>query len=227
MDERVRPDGRDEQRRSVRRLPVIVVLVIGVLVLVALILVQRSDLTEERSRGEAAAVAERFIEAHNSRDPEIARSLVADTAEISMNPVRSVDEIEMGISWLEATGWMFTTDGCRATRGPSEDEMVHVLCLLVHENAWSRALGVDPDTRGALTLDVVSGEITTAHMSSPPMSWNSELVVAFEDWLAETHPEDLERMYQYHPGLPALTSESINLWEQRTAEFVEGLRGQG
>lgn len=66
MDERVRPDGRDERCLPRRRLPVASALVIGVLVVVVLVLVQRSDLAEERSRMEAAAVSERFIEVHTA-----------------------------------------------------------------------------------------------------------------------------------------------------------------
>lgn len=141
-----------------------------------------------------------------------------------MNPARSVDELEMEIAWLEATGWLYTSKGCKATHGPSEEDTVHVLCPLAHENAWSRVMGLEPDTRGSLTLDVVSGEIATALLSFAPMSFPTETVVAFQNWLVVTHPDDLETMYLYG-GLPALTPESIELWSQHTEEFVAAQRG--
>jgi hypothetical protein len=230
-DERVRPDDTDEPRLRWRRWRVIPALAVAALALAALILVQRSELAEERSRMEAVALSERFIEAHNRGDYETARALVADTAEISMNPARSVDELEREMTWLEATGSVITSNGCEATLRPPKDP-VHVLCSLTHENAWSRVMGLEPDTRGFLTLDVVSGEIATALLSLAPMSFSSEAVAAFETWLAETHPDDLEEMFLYHrlpgvtSGLPALTPESIELWGQHTDEFVEARRGR-
>lgn len=119
-----------------------------------------------------------------------------------MNPVRSVDEFEMGISSLEATESVSTTDGCKAARIPSGEKAFHVPCPLVHENVWSRALGLDPYTGGALTLEVVSGEITTAYLSFARMSFKNDAIAAFDSWRAETHPGDPDRMYLY-PRLPA------------------------
>ena len=224
-DDRVRVDDTDEPPLQGRRLRIVPVLVVAALALAALIVVQYFDLAGERSQAEAVAVSERFIEAHNSWDYETARSLVVDTAEISMNPARSVDELEMGMAWLEATGWAITSNGCRAISGPFEEDPVHVLCSLAHENAWSRAMGLEPDTRGALTLDVVSGEITTAIYSSAPMAFNHDWVSAFVGWVDETHPDDRDEMFLYDQ-LPALTHESIELWKQHTDEFVEARRGQ-
>lgn len=226
LDDRVRPDGRDRPHPRRRRVGVIPAAVVAFLLLAGLILVQRLDLDDESSRVEAVAVSEKFIEAHNSRDHETARSLVADTALISMNPAFAVDDLEMGMAWLDATGWVITTNGCTVTRRPSAaaEDPIHVLCALAHENAWSKAIGLEPDRRGGLTLDVASGEIDSALLSFAPMGWPNEAVQTFEDWLAETHPDDLEQMYVYQ-SLPALTSESITLWSQHTDEFVQAQRG--
>jgi hypothetical protein len=189
-------------------------------------LVQRPDVEEERSRLDAIALSERFIDAHNSRDHEMARSLVSDTALISMNPAFSVDDLQMGIAWLEATGWVATSNGCSVAARPpaSPKEAVRVFCALAHENDWSRVMGQPPDTRGGLALDVVAGEIRSALLSSSPMSFSHKAVKTFENWLAETHPEDLDVMYRY-PRLPALTAESIALWREHTMEFVADQRG--
>lgn len=199
---------------------------VAVLLIGALIFIQRPEVEQERSRTEAVAVSETFIEAHNSRDHETARSMLADSALISMNPTFNVDDLEMGMAWLEATGWLFTSEGCTVTNrlSASPEEPVHVLCSLVHENAWSKAAGKEPDTGGALTLDVASGEIVTALLSSAPMSFSNDAVSTFENWLAGAHPDDLDIMYR-QKDLPHLTSESIWLWGQYTDEFVESQRG--
>ena len=223
-DERVRPDGTDEPRRQERLSHIAPALLIAGLVLAALISVQYFDLAEERSQAEAVALSESFIAAHNSRDYTKVRSMVAKAAEISMNPARSVDDLDMAMSWLEATGWTITSHGCTATSGTSEEDPIHVFCSVAHENAWSKAMGEEPDTRGGLALDIVSGEIATALLSPAPMSYANDAVTAFEAWLEETHPDDLAKMYVYE-DLPALTVESIELWSRHTNEFVEVERG--
>jgi hypothetical protein len=221
-DDRVRPDRGDVPSPRWRRPGILPAVVVAVLVLFSLVLIQRPDVEEERSRLEAVEVSERFIEAHNNRDYETALSLVADSALISMNPAFGVDEIQMAIVWLEATGWVMVDNGCTVTRrvASSGDEPVHVLCALAHESEWSKALGHDPDSRGALTLDVASGKITSALLSSAPMSFRSQTVLAFEGWLSDTHPDDLDEMFVYYPDLPSLSPESIDLWRRHTESFV-------
>lgn len=225
-DGRVRSDGTQDPHSRRRRMGVLPAVLVAVLLIGALIFIQRPEVEQERSRTEAVAVSETFIEAHNSRDHETARSMLADSALISMNPTFNVDDLEMGMAWLEATGWLFTSEGCTVTNrlSASPEEPVHVLCSLVHENAWSKAAGKEPDTGGALTLDVASGEIVTALLSSAPMSFSNDAVSTFENWLAGAHPDDLDIMYR-QKDLPHLTSESIWLWGQYTDEFVESQRG--
>lgn len=227
-DDRVRPDGADIPHLRRHRLGVTFAVVVVVLLLAAVILAQRPELAEENSRVEALAVSEEFIEAHTSRDHEKARSLVSDTARISMNPTFDVDDLEKGMAWLEATEWVITNSGCSVTRRPAgnADEPVQVLCALVHKNAWSEAMGQQPDSRGAITIEVASGEIVSALLSSAPMSWPNEAVRAFESWLEDTHPDDLDTMYLYD-DLPALNSESTTLWSRHTREFVEVQRRGG
>lgn len=225
-DARVRPGDVDDPPPRRRRLSVVPVVAVALVALSALILVQRRDLERDSSREEAIAISERFIEAHNSRDLEAVRSLVADTALISMNPAVSVDDLEMEMAWLEAIGSVITSSECRAARGPSGsgEDGVRVLCALTQENAWSAVLSREPDVRGALTFSVASDEITAVFLSFAPMSFPNEAVSTFENWLGETHPDDLSEMYVYD-GLPALTPESIRLWSLYTVEFVEAQRG--
>ena len=214
----VTPEGVAVSPKVSRRFLSLVAVLVVLAALVLLLVIQGSYLEEKRSRGETELLVEGFIEGFAGRDHELVRSMVSDTAIISMNPVRSLDDLELGMAWLEATGWVFTTDGCSVS-AVTEGGIQRVLCHLAHENAWSQALGLPPDTRGALTAEVSSGEIVEASLSYAPMSFPNEAVWTFAIWLRDTHPEDEELMYQYL-GLPALTPESVDLWRKHTEGFV-------
>jgi hypothetical protein len=219
MDNRIKVDGAQVPNgRNHHWRPVAAVLIV-MAISTALVLVQRPHLTTERAGEEAIAISEAFIDAHGNWDHQAARSLVSDTAAISINPARSPDDLEMEIAWMEATGWVFTTTGCSVTRGLTDDGAQRVLCYLTHENAWSRALELNPDTRSTLTFEVNASQIVGAFLSSAPMSFRSDAVRSFETWLGEKHPEDQEKMFRY-AGLPSLTHDSIELWHRYTNEFV-------
>ena len=216
--DRATPVGVAASPKVSRRFLALVAVLVVLAALVLLLAVQGSYLEERRSRGEAELLVEGFVAGLGDRDHELVRSMVSDTASISMNPVRSLDDLELGMAWLDATGWVFTTDGCSVS-AVTEEGAQRVLCHLAHENAWSRALSLPPDTRGALTAEVSSGAIVEASLSFAPMSFPNEAVWTFAMWLRDTHPEDEELMYQYL-GLPALTPDSIDLWRRHTEGFV-------
>lgn len=218
LDDRVRAEGvNTPQGRKYHTRHIAVVLIV-VAMSTVLVLVQRPYLARERAAEEAVAISEEFIEALGKWDHQAASSLVRGTADISITPARSPEDLEMGIRWMAATESISTTDGCTAST-VTEDGVHRVLCYLTHENAWSRALKLEPDTRSALTLQVTSGQIVGVFLSFAPMSFPNDAVRSFEHWLSDNHPEHQEAMYLY-AGLPALTPESIELWRRYTDEFV-------
>ncbi len=219
LDDRVKVEGANAPRRRGFRWRRITAVLIVVVISTVLVLVQRPHLARERADDEAVVISEAFVEAHGNWNYQTAASLVSDTAVISINPALSPEELQMEMAWMQATGWVFTTTGCTVTRGPTGDGTQRVLCYLTHENAWSRALNLDPDTRSSLTFEVASGQIVGAFLSSAPMSFRNDAVRSFETWLGVQHPEDLGEMYRY-AGLPSLTLESIELWRRYTDEFV-------
>jgi hypothetical protein len=215
----VQVDGADVPRPHSYYRPLIAAVLILAAMSAALVLIQRPNLTAELAGEEAVAISEAFLEARGNWDHQAASSLVSDTAAISITPARSFEDLEMEMAWLEATGWVFTATGCSATRGPGKDGARRVLCYMTHENAWSRVLGMEPDTSSTFTLEVNDGQIVGVFLSFAPMSFPSDAVISFETWLNEQHPEDQGEMYRY-PGFPSLTPESIELWRQHTEEFV-------
>ena len=220
MDQRVEVvDGPSRKQVRNRRYRSVSALLILAIASALLFLVQRPVVVRERALAEAVLISETFIEALSGGNHEVVETLVADGAEISINPARSPRDLEMTMAWMEATGWQFRTDRCTASDRGTEEGSQRVLCLLSQENAWSKILGLPPDTRSALTLEVGAGQIEGALLSSAPMSFRNESVISFEAWLRENHPEDEQRMYAY-TGLPLLSAESIDLWGRHTEEFV-------
>ncbi len=121
MDNRIKVDGAQVPNgRNHHWRPVAAVLIV-MAISTALVPVQRPHITTERAGEEAIAISEAFIDAHGNWDHQAARSLVSDTATISINPARSPEDLEMEIAWMEATGWVFTTTGCSVTRGLTGD----------------------------------------------------------------------------------------------------------
>ncbi|MEE8376552.1 MAG: hypothetical protein V3S26_09555 [Acidimicrobiia bacterium] len=219
MDDRVKVDGADvPSSRRQHRGPIAAVLTVAAISTV-LVLVQRPHLAAELAGEEAVTISEAFLEARGNWDHQTAISLVSDKAAISITPARSTEDLEMEMAWLKATEWVFATTGCTVTRGPAEDGTQRVLCYMTHENAWSRALKMDPDARSIFTLEVNAGQIVSAALSFAPMSFRNDAVTGFETWLNEQHPDHLEELYRY-AGLPSLTLESIELWHRYTEEFV-------
>lgn len=219
MDWRVETDGSRRSRDRMPRYALVAALMILATAATLLILAQRPLVERERALEDAVLVSEEFIAALSGGDYGVVASLVSESAEISINPARSPQNLEMAMVWMEATGWRLTADRCTASDRGSEEGTQRVLCRLTQENAWSRVLGLAPDTRSALTIEVTSGRIVKALHSFALMSFPNESRDTFENWLTDNHPEDEDLMYTL-PYLPALSSESIELWRRHTEEFV-------
>lgn len=219
MDGRVEADGSRHSRDQVRRTSTIAAVLILAVAAALLILGQRPFVERERALEQAVVVSEDFIAALDEGDYEMVASLVNESAEISISPARSPQDLEMSMVWMKAVGWRITADRCTASDRGTEEGTQRVLCRLTQESAWSRALGLAPDTRSAFTLEVTSDRIVKALLSFALMSFPNEGRDTFEDWLTENHPEDAGSMYAL-PYLPSLSSESIDLWRRHTDEFV-------
>ena len=219
MDGLVQTDGSRGSGERRRRYPVVTALLIVAIAATLLVLVQRPTVERQRALEEAVLVSEEFIAALDADDYGVVSSLVSDNAEISISPARSPQDLEMAMAWMEATGWRVNADRCTSSDRGTEEGTLRVLCRLTQENAWFRGLGLDPDTRSALTIEVMSGQIVKALQSFALISFPNESRAAFEGWLTEEHSEDMEMMYVL-PALPSLSAESIELWRRHTEEFV-------
>lgn len=217
--QRVHVDGTSRSQDRGRRFGIITALSTVAVASAILFLVQRPIVEREQALEDSVAISEEFIEALSGGRAEVVESILSDGAEVSINPARSPDDIEMTMAWMKATGWTLTADRCTASDRGTKEGTQRVLCRLTQENAWSRVLGLPPDTRGALTLELAEDRVVGALLSFAHMSFKEDAVNSFEAWLADHHPEDADRMYVYE-WLPSLSEESIDLWGRYTDEFV-------
>jgi hypothetical protein len=89
----------------------------------------------------------------------------------------------------------------------------------------SRELGVGPFDQNyfTVTVDTAGGMITEVNSSWRDTEFSREVAEPFSAWVETTHPDQLEVMTL--DGSPALTPESLALWEQLRLEYVEYVLG--
>lgn len=188
-----------------------------------LIMVQQAQLSRIAASEEAALIATEFLEAREAWDADRALSYLDPDAVVSINPARSVSDIPAELSWLRATQWRFYVDECSPTSFRSEGTH-RVMCAVTFDNAWSRVQNLAPDSSSRFTIEVRDGLIVSAMLSYGPTTSGNQSYTAFGEWVRDTHPEDAAVMFVYDTA-PALTEESIQLWEQYTREYVREVGG--
>ncbi len=100
-------------------------------------------------------------------------------------------------------------------------EPVVVRCTLTHQNAWMRALGVDPRPGGSYQFVITDGkieEVSSEFIEFP--EWDT-----FTRWVRTNHNTDLFVLLADGCCVPNVTPEAIVLWELYTNEFVAELDG--
>ena len=98
-------------------------------------------------------------------------------------------------------------------------------CAFTYHLLGSNELGFGPfaGSEFAVTVDNASGLITDVFNQ-----WNGDQFMrqvgdAFTEWLTTTHPESTAAMSA--GDTPALTPESLALWEQYRQEYVQHVLG--
>ncbi len=166
--------------------------------------------------GTPVDIARSFIEARDAWDAEAAIALLASDA-VVRDEIRTVEELPALFDFLRAVDWRWTVGECTETAtGPA----VEVTCTYTHNNAWTRALGVEPVT-GTFNFVVSDGEIAELNHI---FNWSdfAPVLAAFTEWVGSNHLEDMDVMIASAGYV--LTPESIALWEQYTSEFVASVR---
>ena len=138
--------------------------------------------------------------------------------------------------WFRASGWTFKSRNCERHVDTAEEDdlgLGYVGCGFTYENDVTRALEMPP-TDGGLALYIDEGTVTDAstrdangvsNLFRSPDPEREDLFGpvwdTFINWIANTHPEDLGRMYDPVQGYPLLDPTSIELWQLHTDEFID------
>jgi len=95
-----------------------------------------------------------------------------------------------------------------------------VVCDVTFEDALSKAAGVEPFLGSVAEVWIEDGTVALLRLTFRWQRHVPEVFGAFEAWLADTHPEDERAMWGPERNHPAVTPESVALWEEYTAEYI-------
>lgn len=162
-------------------------------------------------------VGESYINAIDEWDSEAALALLAPGAVMTGGLAESPTDIPAVFDYYRANDWRFTASECQQS---TVSEPVVVNCTYTHQNAWMRALGVDPRPAGFYEFVITDGKIeeVSGELIDFP-EWDT-----FTAWVRTNNDADL---FVLLDGccLPIVTPEAIVLWELYTNEFVAELDG--
>ena len=165
----------------------------------------------------AVFIAVSYLEAKDSRDADLARSLLAEDVFLDSGPASSPDEFEPAWAWEDAFGISHEVIGCEV-RSAAPTATV-VLCEVLAQTAVAEALGGAPGI-DCIDIAVVDGQITrviggTSGPNCVYDYWTSTFV-PFNAWVKSNHPEsNPTAMYN-----DRLSEEGLALWQQYTDEFL-------
>ncbi len=163
-------------------------------------------------------IGESYMNAIDDWDSEAALALLAPDAVMTNGLAESPTEIPAVFDFYRANDWRSTASECQQT---NVGEPVVVNCTYTRQNAWMRALGVDPRPGGSYQFVITDGkieEVSSEFIEFP--EWDT-----FTRWVRTNHNTDLFVLLADGCCVPNVTPEAIVLWEQYTNEFVAELDG--
>jgi hypothetical protein len=184
---------------------------------------QRSrEWVEERLAAEQ--VATEFLQAFAAFDAEAAGAYLAPDASTEHVINQDVADYREAIALFQAWGYEQELGQCRQLGATATG--LHVRCPFAYHLWGSRELGFGPFDQNYLTVTVddASGMITEVNSS-----WRGagdlmrEVGDPFTVWVTTTYPDDVAVMTAN--GQPALTPESLALWEAHWRGYVQYVLG--
>jgi hypothetical protein len=191
----------------------------------------------DASAAEAEQVARGFVDAYVAGDAD--RALTYLTDDVTTDQWGSPDEFRRDIAWNEAARYERNVHDCqRVTADPpqldnpgasGQPSGTVVRCDVDFHALGSDAFGLGPyDT----SWDLAVGDGRIVSLNRSQWGWTprfeSDLwggASAFARWIRTQYPDDVLVMYsdpsQDHP---LMTNAALQLWEQRTDEFVRAMQ---
>jgi hypothetical protein len=238
--QKVRPDPGfedrqyDYKRKKERNRRIGAFAVVGALVVTGLIGVSALRQGDKATRpadqpttvdtGEPGAVdvARGFLDAFDDLDADRAISYLAEGASIQLDAT-TPEELPRLFSFWEATGYDEMVGSCEEPFSTASG--THVRCPYSFHALRSDELGRRPYHGSYWDITVREGEIVEVSSYFEIERFSPQVWEPFQDWVRSEYPMDYEVMYCCGGTNFRLTKESIRLWEQRTREYVEVVKG--
>ena len=167
---------------------------------------------------EAKQVAAGFLQAYGSYDAERAIGYLADDAITTDWP--SPEGLRADLSWNEAVGWTELRSPCQKTG--VDGATVELRCDYQVHALGSDELGRGPFGDSYWSLHVRGGKIVFASPQFPfgANGFSGEMWEPFLAFVDASYPGDADVMYNDNRTEPAITPESLQLWEQHVSDYV-------
>jgi hypothetical protein len=174
---------------------------------------------------EGEAVAMGFLDAFGAFDAKTAMTYLADGADITglTNGSRGAKGLSLMTSFLEAEGFQQTITSCEAATFAADTS---VTCGFDFHAIRSDEIGLGPYSGSSFFFTVRDGEIVSASLNWEIEKFSPQMWEPFAEWVSTTYPKDAAVMYtDSRLSDFVLTEKSIQLWEQRSKEYVKEVQG--
>ena len=175
----------------------------------------------------AEEIARGFLDAYAANDADRALTYLTDGALATWG---SAEEFRRELAWNEAARFKVIVNDCERL-DVATAAGITVRCGFDFHEFGSDAIGLGPYGDAYWDLTVRDGKIVVGVRQGVERRRNgssAEMWGPFETWIRTEHPDDLLVMYP-DPlqvwGLPvdAADEEALQLWEQRTQEYVQAV----
>lgn len=166
-------------------------------------------------------VATGFVQAFGAFDTDRAIAYLADEPDLSGFGLEATQELRSLFRLLEAIGYEQSVDPCEETSSSTSGTVVR--CPFVFHSLRSDEIGKGPYGGSEFVVTVRDGKVVEAALVWYLAEFSPEMWGPFGAWMARTHPDDVEIMYDDTHQNWELSEESIRLWRRHSLEYVEVL----
>jgi len=169
---------------------------------------------EETARG--------FLDAYVANDADRALTYLTDDAIVA--GWQSPEGLRRAVAWNEAAGYKQTIEDCTRLDGATAPE-VTLKCNYELDALGSETIGLGPFP-GSWDLTVRDGKIVASTDDESPEGLYVEAWKPFGNWIRNEHRDDVAVMYTdagENLHTQATTDQALQLWEQRTGEYVQAV----
>jgi hypothetical protein len=185
--------------------------------------------TVDTAPATAQQIARDFLAAYGAFDVDQALSSLTDEAlaDLSATPGQpnARAEFRLALALLEGQGYQQTITGCEASTGSSSATTVR--CSYDFHGIRSDEMGLGPYSGNSWELTVHDGKIVAAtnKIAFATNGFSDQVWEPFAEWIATTYPDDVASMYTEGQTNFRLTEQSVQLWQQRSREYVDSRVG--